>query len=251
MEYLNETMGYLSLYGCFNQASTPFGRLRSRNGFKVRQCGPTARSPSPASDFRPVPANALSWEERRHDGRKVLIIMIAPLAVDGVAIMLPLSLLLAFQLHQAPTQPAKPLVLLFVRTDCPISNRYAPELERIYEKYSADGIDFRTVYPEPGLSSQDMDHHRTEYGLKIPASLDPYRHYVNLAKASVTPEAAVFVEGKLIYRGRIDNWYIDIGKSQPKPTEHSLEDVLRLISEGKIPAFRETRPVGCVIEPPQ
>ena len=167
-----------------------------------------------------------------------------------VAVMLPLFLFLAFGLAPAPAQSGKPLVLLFVRTDCPISNRYAPELERIYEKYSVEGIDFQSVYPELGLSSQDLDHHRTDYGLKIPASLDPDRHYVNLAKATVTPEAAVFVEGKLVYRGRIDNWYIDIGKSLPKPTEHSLDDVLRLISQGKVPAFRETRPVGCVIEPP-
>jgi thiol-disulfide isomerase/thioredoxin len=165
--------------------------------------------------------------------------------------MLPLFVLLALGLHQVSAQPAKPVVLLFVRTDCPISNRYAPELERIYEKHSAEGFDFHAVYPEPGLSSQDMDRHQMEYGLKIPASLDPDRYYVKLAKATVTPEAAVFVEGKLVYRGRIDNWYIDIGRSQPKPTEHSLEDVLRLISVGKIPAFRETRPVGCVIEPAQ
>jgi thiol-disulfide isomerase/thioredoxin len=165
--------------------------------------------------------------------------------------MLSLFLLLAFGLSPNTTKSDKPLVLLFVRTDCPISNRYAPELERIYEKYSAEGFDFRAVYPEPGLASQDMDRHRAEYGLKMPASLDPDRHYVNLAKASVTPEAAVFVESKLVYRGRIDNWYVDIGKSLPKPTEHTLEDVLRLISEGKVPAFRETHPVGCVIEPPQ
>lgn len=39
MEYLNETWGYLSVYGCFNRASTPFGRIASRNGFKVHQAG--------------------------------------------------------------------------------------------------------------------------------------------------------------------------------------------------------------------
>ncbi len=165
--------------------------------------------------------------------------------------MLPLFLLLTLALPQTAAQSGRPLVLLFVRTDCPISNRYAPELERIYERYSAEGIDFQAVYPEPGLSLQNMDRHRTEYGLKIPASLDLDRHYVNLAKATVTPEAAVFAQGRLVYRGRIDNWYIDIGKSQPKPTEHNLEDVLRLLTEGKVPVFRETRAVGCVIEPPQ
>jgi thiol-disulfide isomerase/thioredoxin len=163
--------------------------------------------------------------------------------------MLPLFLLLLFRLNPATAQSDKPLVLVFVRSDCPISNRYAPELERIYEKYSVAGIDFKAVYPESGLSAGDLDRHQAEYGLKIPAVLDPDHHIVDQAKATVTPEAAVFVQGKLVYRGRIDNWYIDIGKSQSQPTEHSLEDVLRPISQGKLPPFRETRPVGCVIEP--
>jgi thiol-disulfide isomerase/thioredoxin len=163
--------------------------------------------------------------------------------------MLTLLLVLALGLPQPAARSDKPMVLLFVRTDCPISNRYAPELERLYEKYSAESFEFRAVYPEPGLSVEGMDRHQAEYGLKIPASLDADRHYVNLAKATVTPEAAVFVAGKLVYRGRIDNWYIDIGKSQAKPTEHSLEDVLHLVSEGKAVAFRETPAVGCVIEP--
>jgi len=176
--------------------------------------------------------------------------MVAPVGATA-AIMLPLFLLLASWHDAAPAQSTKPLVLLYVRTDCPISNRYAPELERLYEKYSRTGIDFLAIYPEPGLSAPDLERHRKEYGLKIPASLDSDQHYVNLAKATVTPEAAVFVQGKLVYRGRIDNWYIDIGKSLPRPTEHTLEDVLRLISQGKVPAFRETRPVGCVIEPPR
>jgi thiol-disulfide isomerase/thioredoxin len=167
------------------------------------------------------------------------------------AMIVPLFLLLLPWFDSASTPHAKPLVLLFVRTDCPISNRYAPEMERIYEKYSAEGFEIRSVYPEPGLSSQDMNRHQQEYGLRIPATLDANHHDVDKAKATVTPEAAVFVEGKLVYRGRIDNWYIDIGKSRPKATEHSLEDVLQLIKQGKIPSFRETRTVGCVIEPVQ
>lgn len=168
-----------------------------------------------------------------------------------VVTMVPILLLLVSWFDSNSPSTGKPLVLLFVRTDCPISNRYAPEIERIYEKYSAEGFEMRSVYPEPGLSSEDMLRHQKDYGLKIPASLDPNHQQVHLAKATVTPEAAVFVQGKLVYRGRIDNWYVDIGKSRPKPTEHSLEDVLRLISQGKVPAFRETSPVGCVIEPVQ
>ena len=160
-----------------------------------------------------------------------------------------LFLLLVAGLASQASPQNKALVLLFVRTDCPISNRYAPELERLYDRYAPSGIEFRAIYPEPGLSREEMDRHQKEYGIKIPASLDPDHHEVELAKVTVTPEAAVFVGGKLIYRGRIDNWYVDVGKSRPTATEHSLEDVLKLITEDKAPVFRETKPVGCVIEP--
>ena len=46
------------------------------------------------------------------------------------------------------------MVLLFIRTDCPISNRYAPDLERLYERFAPQGVEFRLVYPEPGLRPQ-------------------------------------------------------------------------------------------------
>ena len=36
-------------------------------------------------------------------------------------------------------------VLMFVTTDCPIANRYAPEIRRIYEEFS-EGVTFWLVY---------------------------------------------------------------------------------------------------------
>jgi hypothetical protein len=32
--------------------------------------------------------------------------------------------------------PGKPVVLVFIRTDCPISNRYAPTIQRISAQYA-------------------------------------------------------------------------------------------------------------------
>src|SRR5262245_50952697 len=51
------------------------------------------------------------------------------------------------------------IVLLFVRSDCPISNRYAPEIQRLYQRYSSRGFEFRLVYPEPGLTRSAMEKH--------------------------------------------------------------------------------------------
>jgi len=145
----------------------------------------------------------------------------------------------------------KAVVLLFVRSDCPISNRYAPEIEQLYTKYSADRVDFRLIYTEAGLTSAAMEHHREEYGYKIPGELDAGHRYVKRAGVRATPEAAVFVGGQLVYRGRIDDRFVDFGKTRAEAAHHDLDEVLAAIVAGKIPRYRETRAFGCAIESAQ
>jgi len=161
------------------------------------------------------------------------------------------TLLLAFTLWHSSfssTEGEKALVLLFIRSDCPISNRYAPELQQLYNVYSPRGIGFRLVYTEQGLTPAAMEKHREAYGYSIPGMLDPEHHQVNLAGVVTTPEAAVFIGKRLVYRGRIDDRYVAIGREMPTALHHDLKEVLTAIVAGKSPSFRETAPVGCVIE---
>jgi hypothetical protein len=156
-------------------------------------------------------------------------------------------LLAGLQINSLPDPGTKPLTLFFIRTDCPVSNRYAPVMEHLYEAFHDKGIDFRLVYVERDLTPAQMEAHRREYGYTIPALADPDRRYVQLAHARMTPEAAVFVQGKLIYRGRIDDRYLDYGKTRPEPSRHDLEDVLTEIVAGKTLRPRETKGFGCAI----
>lgn len=145
-------------------------------------------------------------------------------------------------------QGNKALVLLFVRPDCPISNRYAPEIQRLYLTYSPQGVAFRLVYAAPGLTPAAIEQHRRDYGYGIPGVADPDRRYVARAGVRTTPEAAVFVGGQIIYRGRIDDRYVDFGKTRAQPTHHDLEAVLAAIVRGKAVVFHQTRAIGCAIE---
>ena len=49
---------------------------------------------------------------------------------------------------QAPAG-TKAIVFLFTSTDCPVSNRYAPEVQRVVGEFSGKGVVFRLVYPNP------------------------------------------------------------------------------------------------------
>jgi AhpC/TSA family len=159
-----------------------------------------------------------------------------------------LLLVLALQAETLIPHGEKAVVLLFIRSDCPVSNRYAPELQKLYRRYSPSGIEFLLVYPESGLTAAAMKQHGREYGYSIPAVLDPDHRYVMRAKASVTPEAAVFVKGRLVYLGRIDDLYVDIGKARAQPEHRDLDEELSAIVAGRVPPFHQTKSVGCVIE---
>lgn len=146
-------------------------------------------------------------------------------------------------------QTAKAIIFFFVRTDCPISNRYAPEIERLAERYGREGITFWLVYPESSTTIEQIDQHRNEYHLKLQALRDPRHGLVRMAGVKVTPEAAVFLpNGHEIYHGRIDDRYVDFGKERPAPTTHDLDEVLQSVTGGKSIANSETRAIGCYIE---
>jgi hypothetical protein len=140
------------------------------------------------------------------------------------------------------------IVFLFVSRDCPISNKYAPELRRLHDRFTPRGVVFRLIYPNPGESADDIRRHLNEYGYGGQALRDPHHDLVRHANATVTPEAAVYdVSRRLLYRGRIDDRYVSIALQRPQPTRHDLEDALLAILAGQ-PATRAMGPaVGCFI----
>jgi len=157
----------------------------------------------------------------------------------------------ALHLDGTPADPfqeasQKPVVLLFVRTDCPVSNRYAPLIQRISAQY-AGKADFRLVYLGKTASAEKIRKHETEYGYKLGALRDPQHVLVAQAQVQITPEVAVFdANHRLIYHGRIDNWYEDLGHSRPAATTHELEDAIQAALNGKAPP-RNAPGVGCYI----
>ena len=143
---------------------------------------------------------------------------------------------------------AKATVFLFTRSDCPISNRYAPEVRRLYEKFAPRGITFWLVYPDPNETAGAIRKHLKEYEYPFGALRDPGHSLVKLTGAKVTPEAAIFLRaGKMVYHGRIDDLYVDFGKARHAPTTHDLEQALDADIEGKPVKEASAPAVGCFI----
>jgi hypothetical protein len=143
---------------------------------------------------------------------------------------------------------ARVRVFLFARTDCPITNRYAPELQHIAAEFAKRDVQFWMVYPDPDETESGIAAHMARFQLPGKALRDPGHKLSRRAQATVSPQAAVFNQaGQLVYSGRIDDRYVDFGKTRPAPTTHDLEAAVTAVLAGKPVAQARTHAVGCYL----
>jgi hypothetical protein len=139
-------------------------------------------------------------------------------------------------------------VLVFTTTDCPISNRYAPEIKRLASAYAERGVRFWIVYPVPGDTPDKIRAHAYQFGLDLPLARDTRSALVRHTGVTVTPEVAVIDStGAMPYRGRVDDRYVDFGVDRPAPTTRDLDQALANLLAGKPIEPRTTRAVGCIL----
>jgi peroxiredoxin len=144
----------------------------------------------------------------------------------------------------------KAAVLFFLAVDCPISNSYIPEMNRIAAEYKARNIAIYAVYTDPAVSIHAVHQHAQQFGLRVPLIADRTHDLVHRVGATVTPEVAVLDRrGKLVYLGRIDDLYVDFGKRRPAPTQRYLRKALDAVLSGSPVALPNVAPVGCAIYP--
>jgi hypothetical protein len=149
------------------------------------------------------------------------------------------------------TAPAdtRAIVFLFTSTDCPISNRFAPEVRRIATAFAPQGVLFRLVYVNPAEDATAIREHMAAfaYAGATDAIRDPKHSLVRSVGATITPEAVVYAGGRVVYRGRIDDRYVDLGVERPAATTHDLADALAAVVAGKPVPHPNTQAVGCFI----
>ena len=127
----------------------------------------------------------------------------------------------------------KAVLLFFIRPDCPISNSYAAELKRLVGEYRPRGVASVVVYAEADLEPWKAECHAFEFEFGCPTILDPKLLLARRLGATVTPEAALLSpQGELLYRGRIDDRCVGVGKWRSRAATHDLQDALEAALEG-------------------
>jgi len=140
------------------------------------------------------------------------------------------------------------IVLVFAATDCPISNRYVPEIARLNKEFSSQGVRFWWVFPNPSDNAHLVSQHNKDFAIHEKSLLDVSQATTQRAHATITPEAAVFTaDMREVYRGRIDDRYLDIGRERPQAGHHDLEVAISAALAGKPVPQPGGPPVGCSI----
>lgn len=143
------------------------------------------------------------------------------------------------------------VVLFFAASDCPISNRYIPEIQRIAKQFDPLGVRVWFVYPNPGDDAKVIRAHDLEFAITANTALDTEQTLTRMAQATITPEVAVFVPQAMslheVYRGRIDDRYLALGAERPQATHHDLEEAIRAVLANKPVPEPAGPPIGCSI----
>lgn len=143
---------------------------------------------------------------------------------------------------------ARAYALFFVRPGCPVSNRAAPEVARLHDEFAKRGVALWLVYPG-SLPRDEIRQHVQEFGYPLVPLRDLSMRLVDLAGVSITPEAALFdASHRLVYRGRLDDRYIDIGRARREPTTRDVHDVLTAMLAGRPVPYASRPAVGCYID---
>jgi peroxiredoxin len=144
----------------------------------------------------------------------------------------------------ASLKGSKGTVLIFVATQCPISNAYNERMQKLAENYRAKGFNVVGINSNSTEPAAEVKSHAAEKGLTFAILKDPNNKIADRFDAQVTPEAYLLdASGKLVYQGRIDN-----SRYGYVITSTELRDAIEATLAGKPVGKAEAKAFGCSIK---
>jgi hypothetical protein len=141
------------------------------------------------------------------------------------------------------TTATKATALLFVSTNCPVSNAYNERMNAVYRDYSARGVQFAFVNSNVNESVSEIDEHARAHNFGFKVYKDADGMLADTVNAQFTPEVFLFDStGTLVYHGRIDNTR-ELANVKSQDFRAALDAVLA----GKPVAVANTKAFGCTI----
>lgn len=139
---------------------------------------------------------------------------------------------------------SKAIVVIFVATQCPISNDYNSRMAEVYADYKEKGIAFVGINSNKQESVEEIKNHAKDNNLSFPILKDEKNVIADKFSASVTPEVYVLNSNfEVLYHGRIDDSR-KIADVKTKDLRKTLDEILG----GKAVSNTKTKAFGCTIK---
>jgi peroxiredoxin len=139
---------------------------------------------------------------------------------------------------------SKAIVLMFVATQCPISNDYNERMVKITAEYSDKGISFIGINSNKQESVDEIREHSKKNKFNFLVLKDNNNIIADKLNASVTPEIYVInPKFEVLYHGRIDD-----SRRLNEIKSHDLRNTLDDILAGKDIEVKRTKAFGCTIK---
>jgi hypothetical protein len=110
-------------------------------------------------------------------------------------------------------------------------------------------VNFHLVYVDVDAGEDQLAAHAREFGHGGSPLHDKDRRLARWAGARVAPSATVIsIEGEVVYLGRIDDRWEELGRQRLAATKFDLREALDAVLAGREVAEPRVRAVGCSIE---
>ncbi len=144
----------------------------------------------------------------------------------------------------ADFKSSKAIVLMFIATQCPVSNAYNERMVALQKDYAAKGVTFVGINANKQEGVEEIKNHAKEHGFSFTILKDWNNIVADKLGASVTPEIYVLNSSfEILYHGRIDD-----SQRENRVSSKDLRNALDLALTGKPVAVRETKAFGCTIK---
>ena len=140
-------------------------------------------------------------------------------------------------------------VNFFLLDECRISQNITGEINYVVNKFSQDTFSYFCYFPSTTSTPKKIKQFLVDYKINIPHFTDYDKLKTQFYGATIAPEVVVYDEKnqKLLYRGRIDNSYDQVGSRRRVVTSKDLRNALTAIRNQVNVSPSETEAIGCFI----
>ncbi|MDW8263242.1 MAG: redoxin domain-containing protein, partial [Phycisphaerales bacterium] len=152
---------------------------------------------------------------------------------------------------QLKDQPVDALAIVFLGTECPVANKSIVKLNYLSRSFAKGNWSARLygVLSDPRIGRKQAQDWAKERAVAFPIILDTSGELAMALQPTHTPEAFVLDRtGAVVYRGRIDDTFPQLGKQKHDATRYDLAGAVTDVLHGRPVKVPRTEPVGCLFE---